>query len=100
LPQSGCTDAAGHSADSPTPATGKSLLVDATSTIVTGRIAPACAYTSDEDEMTKRLVGVLLRGDMILNIDNIAAVVSGQLLCQMHTQSHLPSSHSRQHRRA
>jgi hypothetical protein len=53
-------------------ATGKSLLADAASLIVTGRPIARMSYPEDEDEMRKRITAIALCGDQMVLIDNIA----------------------------
>jgi hypothetical protein len=54
-----------------TPGTGKTLLVDAISTLATGRAATRWAPTEDEDEDRKRLLTIALDGDSLVLIDNV-----------------------------
>ena len=55
----------------PTPGTGKTLLAEAVAIIATGRRPPVMSMGSDENELAKRLNGVLLSGDSMLLIDNV-----------------------------
>lgn len=55
----------------PTPGTGKTLLAEAIAIIATGRRPPVMSMGSDENELAKRLNGVLLSGDSMLLIDNV-----------------------------
>jgi putative DNA primase/helicase len=57
----------------PTPGSGKSLLVDAISIIVTGEQAPRFAPTSSREEERKRLFSIALAGHSLLLIDNVPA---------------------------
>lgn len=71
----------------PTPGTGKTLLAEAIAIISTGRRPPVMSMGSDENELAKRLNGVLLAGDSILLIDNITRPIGkedviNQLLSQ------------------
>jgi putative DNA primase/helicase len=50
---------------------GKGLLIDAISTIATGRQAPRWAQTLDEEEERKRLLTLGLAGDSLVHIDNV-----------------------------
>ena len=68
---------------SPTPGTGKSLLVDVAATIATGRICPVIAAGRTEDETEKRLGALLLAGDPIISLDNVNGELRGDTLCQM-----------------
>jgi hypothetical protein len=56
-----------------TAGTGKGLLIDAISTIATGRCAPCWPQTSDEEEERKRLLTIGLAGDQLVHFDNITA---------------------------
>lgn len=55
----------------PTPGTGKTLLAEVVAIIATGRRPPVMSMGSDENELAKRLNGVLLSGDSMLLIDNV-----------------------------
>ena len=68
------------------PATGKSLLTDVISIILTGRSAPAMPQGDSEEEDRKRLLASLLSGDMILNIDNVTRPLEGDAFCSILTQ--------------
>lgn len=70
----------------PTPGTGKSMLADAISLIVTGRRAAVIGLGKDDNEADKRLTGALLAGDTVVAIDNIERPIFGDLICQMLTQ--------------
>jgi len=69
----------------PTPGTGKTLLTDTISLLATGRRAAVMAMGHDEKEADARLVGVLLAGDAMVNIDNVERPLGGDLLCQVLT---------------
>jgi putative DNA primase/helicase len=71
-----------HAYKAPTAGTGKSYLVDLTSVIATGRIAPAISLSAREDETEKRLVGLLLAGYPLISLDNVNGELGGDLLCQ------------------
>lgn len=66
--------------------TGKSLLVDAACMISTGVPALSVAYTSDDAEMQKRLLAVLVESASHLSIDNIDTPVESSILCSALTQ--------------
>lgn len=70
----------------PTMATGKSLLADIPAMIVTGRRATKMSQGASEEEDEKRLLSVLMRGDPINVIDNIARPVSGDAICTILTE--------------
>jgi hypothetical protein len=58
---------------SPTPGTGKGLLVDCGATIVHGTAPAKRSYPRDADEMRKVLQAVLLAGDPVVLFDNLHA---------------------------
>jgi len=70
----------------PTPGTGKSLLTDTISLLATGRRASVMSIGHDEVEADKRMAGVLLAGDAMLNLDNVERPLGGDLLCQVLSQ--------------
>lgn len=67
-------------------ASGKSLLADVVSLFATGRPATVMSFTSDPEEMRKRVLTVLLSGDAVINIDNIEEPLQSQTLCSVLTQ--------------
>lgn len=60
-----------HGVRAPAMLTGKTLLVDTAAVIATGKHAPVLTLGADIEEDEKRLVGMLLNGDPIINIDNV-----------------------------
>lgn len=70
----------------PTPGTGKTLLTDTICLLATGRRASVMAMGHDEAEADKRLAGVLMAGDAMVNIDNVERPLGGDLLCQVLSQ--------------
>ncbi len=70
----------------PTMATGKSLLADVPAMIVTGRRATKMSQGASEEEDEKRLLSVLMRGDPVNVIDNIARPIEGDALCTVLTE--------------
>ena len=66
--------------DSSAAGAGKSLLCDLISVIATGRHAPRKDYTYDNEEMRKVITAVALGGDLIMLLDNIAAMFGGSAL--------------------
>ena len=64
--------------DAPTMESGKSLLADCASIIVTGRDAAAMSYTGDEAEDRKRITAALLAGDEIILLDNVDKQLQGR----------------------
>ena len=75
-----------HAITSPVAGSGKSMLVDMISTMVTGKPAPVIAQGRTVDEMQKRLGASLIAGDSIISIDNCSSTIGGDLLCQATTQ--------------
>ena len=65
-----------------TPGTGKSYLVDLAAAISTGRPCPVSSAGQSEEELEKRLTGMLLGGSPIICIDNANGELGGALLCQ------------------
>ena len=74
-----------HGSDAPVAGSGKSLLGDIASVIVTGHRA-AVSGADNREELEKKLAASLLGGDAIIMLDNMDTPVGGQLLCQMLTQ--------------
>jgi hypothetical protein len=75
-----------HGITAPTAGTGKSMLVDLASILLSGHDAPVMAPGKNEEEGEKRLGAALLSGDAIVAFDNCIAPLSGTLLCQALTQ--------------
>jgi putative DNA primase/helicase len=69
------------------PRTGKSLLVDTTNILATGRQMPVTSQGPNDEEFDKRLGGDLLAGALCISIDNCVRPVSGDVLCQVLTQN-------------
>jgi putative DNA primase/helicase len=76
-----------HGFSSPVAGTGKSLLVDLVSILLTGHLAPVIAQGRTEEEMEKRLGTALIAGDNIITIDNCNSELQGVLLNQALTQT-------------
>lgn len=66
--------------------TGKSYLVDLTSTIVRGRPCPVITASRNEEEMEKRIGSLLIESTPMISIDNLSFDLKSDLLCQMCTQ--------------
>lgn len=60
--------------------TGKSLLCDVISLIVTGRDMPRTTYPDNEEEMRKRITSIALGADVIMLLDNINGPLGGSNL--------------------
>jgi hypothetical protein len=59
--------------------------MDIAAVIATGRRSAVLSATADRDELEKRLVGCLLSGDCIINLDNVNGLLRSDLLCQATT---------------
>lgn len=69
---------------------GKSLLVDIASIIATGESASVTSSGGErasDGELEKRLGASMLAGDAVVSIDNLETPLSGDLLCQLLTQT-------------
>ena len=75
----------GYSA--PVAGSGKSLLVDLTSIIVTGQPAAVLSPGKTQEELEKRLAAALIQGCSIVSLDNCTGTIFGAFLCQVITQS-------------
>jgi hypothetical protein len=76
-----------HGFSSPVAGTGKSLLIDLISILLTGHRAPVTSQGKNEEEFEKRLGTALIAGDGIITIDNCNNELAGVLLCQALTQT-------------
>ena len=63
--------------------TGKSFLVDLTSTLARGQPCPVITSVSSINEMEKRLGALVLEGVPMISLDNCSGDVGGDLLCQI-----------------
>lgn len=72
--------------NAPTAGTGKSLLVDVIGVVSSGKPVSVLSQGKDEAEMEKRLHSAVLRGDTLINIDNVEQPLGGDVLCQILTQ--------------
>ncbi|MBF0480702.1 MAG: hypothetical protein HQK81_07485 [Desulfovibrionaceae bacterium] len=70
------------STSSPVRGSGKSTLLDVAAVIATGRRSAVLSVSADRDELEKRLVGCLLAGDALVNLDNVNGTLRSDLLCQ------------------
>jgi hypothetical protein len=75
-----------HGITAPTAGTGKSMLVDLASILLSAHDAPVMSPGKTEEEAEKRLGAALLSGDAMVAFDNCTAPLSGTLLCQALTQ--------------
>jgi hypothetical protein len=78
-----------HAFTSPTPGTGKSLLVDLVATLATRRPMPVISQGRNEEELEKRLGAALLAGDAAIALDNCEHPLQSTFLCQALTQQKL-----------
>src|SRR4029077_4097905 len=88
-----------HAFTSPVAGSGKSLLVDIPSLLISGQLAPVISQGRTEEELEKRLGAALLSGDTIISIDNCSHPLESNFLCQALTQQRLKIrllGHSRQ----
>jgi len=70
---------------SPMPGTGKTLISDLVSLIITGKRCAVMAYTGNEAEDEKRLFSSLMAGDQIINYDNIDKDFSSSIISSLVT---------------
>jgi putative DNA primase/helicase len=75
-----------HAFDAPVAGSGKSLIVDLASILATGHEAGVTAQGNDE-ETEKRLATLLMRGDIIIALDNCDFPLGHPLINQMMTQA-------------
>jgi hypothetical protein len=66
--------------DAPQQGTGKGLLADVMSMICTGRSANITTAPNNEEEWRKRLTSTLMRGNTIINIDNLEGTLASAQL--------------------
>jgi hypothetical protein len=78
-----------HAITAPAPGTGKSLLVDLISILLTGEPAPVISTEIDTAEFEKRFGASLMAGDPIISFDNCIRPLDHALLCQAVTQTRL-----------
>ncbi|MBM3978693.1 MAG: hypothetical protein FJ304_00120 [Planctomycetes bacterium] len=60
-------------------AAGKGLLADVLALTVTGRRFPVMSYTSDRDELRKRITTLAVEGDRMVLLDNLAGAVGNDV---------------------
>ena len=78
-----------HAISSPAPGTGKSLLIDLASILLSGQPAPVLSAEIDDAEFEKRLGASLMAGDAVISFDNCTKPLDHALLCQALSQSRL-----------
>jgi putative DNA primase/helicase len=74
-----------HLFSAPTPGSGKGLLVDVVSLVVTGSAASVVSVPRDDEEMRKRITSQLRRGTPIVVLDNITKKLEFASLCSVLT---------------
>jgi putative DNA primase/helicase len=65
---------------------GKSFFVNLLAMLVTGRSCPVITAGRNQDELEKRLGGVLLEGGAVISLDNLSFDLQSDLLCQILTE--------------
>jgi hypothetical protein len=60
-------------------AAGKGLLADVLAFILTGRRFPVMSYTSDREEMRKRITSVAMEGEHMVLLDNLAGAIGNDV---------------------
>src|SRR5262249_35296867 len=78
-----------HGFTAPSAGTGKSLLVDLISIVLTGNRAPVIALGKSDEELEKRIETALITGDAIISLDNINRDLTSDVLSQALTQQQL-----------
>ena len=66
--------------DKPTPGTGGSLLAEVVSLIATGSPAGMMSAPRDDEEVRKQITSALMRGNLVVTLDNVDAVLSAPSL--------------------
>jgi hypothetical protein len=72
-----------HLIDAPSPGSGKSYLADIAAIIATGEGCAVFAQGEKLEETEKRLIGGVLSGFPIINLDNCRKSLKGDFLCQV-----------------
>jgi hypothetical protein len=67
-------------ADSNVRGSGKGLLLDCIALIMTGQSFTVATYTNDEDELRKRITSIVLGGDRLVMLDNVAGKFGNAVL--------------------
>ena len=75
-----------HGATAPRRGTGKSFLYDIAGAIVYGGRCPVIYAGNSNEELEKKLNGLLLQGATLFSIDNLNIPLEGDLICQIATQ--------------
>jgi putative DNA primase/helicase len=75
-----------HAIDAPAQGSGKSLITDSVSIVATGHETVSTSVNVDPDELRKKLVSVLLAGDLICDLDNIVRPLASEALATILTK--------------
>jgi hypothetical protein len=59
---------------------GKGLLADVIALILTGRRFPVMSYTSDKEELRKKITSLAMEGERLVLLDNLAGAVGNDVL--------------------
>ena len=78
-----------HAITAPTAGSGKSLLIDLISILLSGQPAPVLSAEIDDAEFEKRFGAALMAGDPVISFDNCIKPLDNALLCQALTQPRL-----------
>jgi hypothetical protein len=78
-----------HGFTAPSAGTGKSLLVDLISILLTGARTPVIAVGKNDEELEKRIETALIIGDAIVSLDNVNRDLTSDVLSQALTQQQL-----------
>jgi hypothetical protein len=65
---------------------GKGLLADIITIVGTGRPASPINAGANEEELEKRIASMMIRGDLVISVDNLAAPLESSFLCSALTQ--------------
>ena len=71
--------------DKPTPGTGGSLLAEVTSMVATGAPAGMMSAPRNDDEIRKQLTSALMRGNLLITIDNVSGKLEAPSLSRVLT---------------
>jgi putative DNA primase/helicase len=71
-----------HGFSSPTPGTGKSILVNAIAYLLTGRPCSPLADSGNSEETAKQLSSALQAGYAVISFDNVSEPLGSSILCQ------------------
>lgn len=74
--------------DANMPGTGKTMLMEVIASVACGGGLEKTTFTQDDDEMRKRITALAMRGERIVQVDNISGVFGGQSLEAAITMRH------------